>query len=118
MSIDYPKHRIINILGRNEENRVVIPNFQRDFVWDAEKQKDLIATLLVDLPFGSLLTLKGRAGDFSARKLCFPVQTTPKDECEYVLDGQQRLSTIKAAFFDIYSSVSASESPDEELSRL
>lgn len=85
-------------------NKLVLPNFQRGFVWDRNKQRNLIASVLVDLPIGSLLILEGNSDDFSKRQLCFPneLEIDNKD-CQYVLDGQQRLSTLRTVFYDIFS---------------
>jgi uncharacterized protein with ParB-like and HNH nuclease domain len=39
---------------------LLLPNFQRDFVWDRkEKQKDLLASFVFNIPIGSLLILNG-----------------------------------------------------------
>lgn len=102
MALEYHPQKINELISRNEQNFVVLPNFQRPFVWGTEKQRELIASLLVDLPVGSLLILKGNVGDFAARNLCSQAPITPKDECDYVLDGQQRLSTLKSVFFDLF----------------
>lgn len=84
---------------------MVLPNFQRGFVWDRNKQKNLVASVIVDLPVGSLLILEGDINDFSKRQLCFPdeVEITNGNSCQYVLDGQQRLSTLRTVFYDIFS---------------
>ncbi|MDE8081997.1 DUF262 domain-containing protein [Erysipelothrix rhusiopathiae] len=54
-----------------------IPQFQRGYVWNLKKKEELISTLHSGYPFGSLLTFKGDKGK------------------EQLLDGQQRLSTIR-----------------------
>ncbi len=84
---------------------MVLPNFQRGFVWDRNKQKNLVASVLVDLPVGSLLILEGDVNDFSKRQLCFPneLEINHSGKCQYVLDGQQRLSTLRTVFYDVFS---------------
>ncbi|MEJ6399914.1 DUF262 domain-containing protein [Nicoliella lavandulae] len=58
---------------------IKIPKFQRSLVWKKSQKLDLLRTLHKDFPFGALLVTPARG---SAR--------------EYnLLDGQQRLSTIK-----------------------
>ena len=96
----------LNVIYENlRTNKMVLPNFQRGFVWDRNKQKSLIASVLVDLPVGSLLILEGNTEDFSKRELCFPdeLETSMESNCQYVLDGQQRLSTLRTVFYDIFS---------------
>lgn len=102
MAITSNRVPLSELISRNEDNFVVLPNFQRKFVWKEASQRALIASIIADLPIGSLLILKGKSLDFAARALCLEKEVTPKEECEYVLDGQQRLSTLKTAFFDLF----------------
>ena len=101
MSIEYNSRKIRDLIKSTENNPVelVIPNFQRDFVWERDSQKNLLASFLTSIPIGSLLLLKGNNGDFSAKSMCYkdPLLESDdiKQECIYLLDGQQRLSTIK-----------------------
>ncbi len=102
MAITSNRVPLSELMSRNEGNFVVLPNFQRKFVWKADSQRALVASVIADLPIGSLLILKGNNTDFAARALCLEKEVVPKEECEYVLDGQQRLSTLKTAFFDLF----------------
>lgn len=43
------------ILNYSDLERIIIPRFQRGFVWTAGKKKDFIQTLHNGFPFGSLL---------------------------------------------------------------
>ncbi len=88
-----------------EEGRVVLPNFQRDFVWSVEQQKDMLSSFVVELPVGSLLILNGERGDFASRKLCYRgAPDRIKEECRYLLDGQQRTSTLSSIFNNYFTS--------------
>jgi uncharacterized protein with ParB-like and HNH nuclease domain len=103
MSITYHEKELKDLLEDIDTLRVVLPSFQRGYVWDIDKQKDLLASLLVNLPSGSLLMIEGNKNTFSTRKLCLPRLTyvkTPK--CNFLLDGQQRLTTIYNILFDNY----------------
>lgn len=91
------------IFKDDNDGRLVLPNFQRDFVWDEKQQKELLATFLVELPISSILLLKGNPDDFNYRKLCFKEENhEAKEECLYLLDGQQRMSTLKSIFTDFF----------------
>jgi hypothetical protein len=90
------------IFNNLKEKKLVLPNFQRGFVWGRDKQKQFLASILVDLPVGSLLILNGKHDDFAKSELCFPETIDIKHDCEYVLDGQQRLSSLKTIFFDVF----------------
>jgi hypothetical protein len=101
--MDYEQLPLETIIKKIENNEYVLPNFQRGFVWSLEAQKKLIASIIVRIPIGSTLHLKGKKNSFSARALCENIQIQPqKEECEYILDGQQRLSTLKNTFYNVY----------------
>lgn len=91
------------IFQEEEEGKIILPNFQRDFVWDEKQQKELLATFLVELPISSILLLKGNPNDFNYRKLCFKDEGVgAKEDCLYLLDGQQRMSTLKSIFYNFF----------------
>jgi len=87
-----------------EKNKLVLPDFQREFVWEIEKQKRLLTSLLVKLPIGSFLVLEGERGMFPAKKVCYVSEyinlNEVKEECGYILDGQQRISSLCSTFKD------------------
>ena len=91
------------IYNQIDAKNSLLPKFQRGFVWNKAKQRSLIASFLADLPFGSLLYLNGSKTDFVTRELCFPSAANLGDgTCQFVLDGQQRLSTLRNAFYNLY----------------
>lgn len=92
---------LTDLFKMENENKLVLPNFQREFVWKVDQQKNLLATYLVGLPINSLLLYKGEKEDFHSKKLCFKLDASPDKECIYLLDGQQRASTLKTIFSDI-----------------
>ena len=87
-----------------------LPDYQRDFVWSAEQQKSLIASYLNAAPLGALLLFMGTRGgvnsSFIAKGLGRVKQTMPFTPCnaevKYLLDGQQRVTTLINAFFDLF----------------
>jgi len=62
-----------------ENGKVVIPNFQRGVVWTKQHRKEFIETVKTGDPFGVVLVSQGAPG-----------------EPYYLIDGLQRLSTLKA----------------------
>lgn len=104
MAIEHKSTKLKDLYEKIDAREIVLPNFQRGFVWKIEEQKKLISSTIVQIPIGSTLHLKGRNDSFSSRALCERESVSPSVvECEYVLDGQQRLSTLKNAFYDIYA---------------
>lgn len=100
-----PKPQSIEKLIRSEKKGdVLVPDFQRKFVWKVdEEQKSLLYSILAGLPIGSFLFMEGDVTKYGSRMLCFEEEATlPENQgCQYLLDGQQRLSTIKSIFFDL-----------------
>ena len=104
MAIEHKSTKLKDLYEKIDNKEIVLPNFQRGFVWKVDDQKKLISSTVVQIPIGSTLHLRGRKDSFSSRALCERESVEPSvSECQYVLDGQQRLSTLKNAFYDIYS---------------
>ncbi len=102
----YDSFNLSEIIEKIENNEYILPNFQRGFVWDENKQKKLISSFIVKIPIGSTLNLEGKKNDFAARALCenreINFDKSDQTNCIYILDGQQRLSTLKNCFFNLY----------------
>lgn len=102
--MEYFNESLKAILDLDSSSKLVLPDFQRDFVWKREKQTELLASMLVRLPIGSILIVNGDKDDFPARQLGSTEVTQPSDECQFLLDGQQRLSCLKSIFDDLFPS--------------
>lgn len=101
----YDKKTLKEVLDLNKTAKLVLPNFQRGFVWKAEsQQRTLLSSFILELPIGSILTFEGSRDDFAARDLCTPSEVDPNQDCLYLLDGQQRVSTLKSMFCNLFSS--------------
>ena len=86
-----------------EEDRIVLPDFQRGFVWkDKNKQKALIASDLTKLPIGTILLLEIEKNTYGCKKIGFKNRKPdiPDDQNKVLalLDGQQRV-TVLTSFF-------------------
>ena len=94
------KHKIKDLIF--EEN-LLLPDFQRNFVWKPqENQLKLICSLFLDIPIGSILVLDNLDDDIGLRDLCFQKGSKEKESSKLLMDGQQRVSTIKSVFSDLY----------------
>jgi len=79
------------LLDRVESNAIVLPEFQREFVWKRQQAKELMDSLCKGYPIGGLLTwetenppeIKNDAIDEEKQALF-----------EILLDGQQRLTVL------------------------
>jgi hypothetical protein len=103
MAIKHDTLTLGDLLHLESAQKLVLPNFQRDFVWKPDQQRNLLCSLLAGVPIGSVLLLQGKSSDYSSRPLCFNRDATPLSECKYLLDGQQRLSTLKHIFADSFN---------------
>src|SRR6266545_7327382 len=77
-----------------------IPAFQRGFVWDAERVAFLMDSIYKGYPFGSLILWRTRTQLRSDRALG-PFMLPDRDPdypIDYVLDGQQRLTSVFGVF--------------------
>lgn len=99
MGIHYETAKFRGLLVAHENGKLVLPNFQREFVWNLDQQRGLLTSVLADIPIGSILLLRGSASDFVSRRFGRQSTATPAQECSFLLDGQQRLSCI-AYFLD------------------
>lgn len=73
-------YRIENLTVK-QLDRIVLPKFQRGFVWTETKKNDFVQTLHDGYPFGTLLV--------------YPLDENNDKSKLQLLDGQQRLSTIR-----------------------
>jgi uncharacterized protein with ParB-like and HNH nuclease domain len=51
------KLKLRELFEKTDNDKLVLPDFQRDFEWDADKVAKLISSFLVKLPIGSFLIL-------------------------------------------------------------
>ena len=96
--------KLKDIFEKISDETLLLPDFQRDYKWGVEKQRNLLASLLLKFPVGSTLTLNGKSTDFAARKIGELKQSIHNVEfdCEYLLDGQQRTTTLFNALNNTY----------------
>ena len=81
-----------------EKGVVKIPQFQRNFVWTKEKSSLLLDSMLKGYPIGSFILWKTKESLRTIRNLGdMDLPDTPEgDFVHYVLDGQQRLTSLYA----------------------
>jgi hypothetical protein len=79
----------------------VLPDFQRDFVWEPGATKELIVSIANNYPAGSILRVRDAKRVFAAREF---EGAPPLDGAKHtflVLDGQQRLTSLYQAFYGV-----------------
>lgn len=91
-----------SLLSEVDSLTMVLPDFQRDFVWDPAATQDLIVSIANDYPAGSILRVRDTKQSFAPREF----QGAKKLDNEHkhtflVLDGQQRLTSLYQAFYGV-----------------
>lgn len=98
------KSELKEVIDNIKRGNFVIPNFQRDFVWKPQSICYLLDSLIRGFPIGSFLLLP-----YGELKLTYTalnimnaqIQTESKDNIKYILDGQQRITSIARAFLNL-----------------
>lgn len=96
--------KIVDIITLLQQDKLLIPTFQRDFVWAPANIAKLWDSIYKFYPIGSLLYWETDSYLHTHRKLggfIFPhdEDTLKKfDEWRYILDGQQRATSLLVSF--------------------
>src|SRR5690625_6339089 len=82
------------------EGEIKIPPFQRQFVWKIEQVIELLDSIYNDYPIGSILLWETNENLPSNRNIGGYELPQSKDEypINYILDGQQRVTSIFSVF--------------------
>ncbi|SER76309.1 DUF262 domain-containing protein [Actinokineospora terrae] len=93
--------RINQLAQRVLAGDILLPRFQRNFVWKRSQILDLLDSVRRNYPIGSLLLWQSRQKLASERNIAdlAIAESRPDYPVNYLLDGQQRLSTICGALF-------------------
>lgn len=92
--------RLATLLSDVERGNIKIPVFQREFIWSDEQIISLLDSIYRGFPVGSLLMWSTREELNHERNIGgFTLPITPDDyPVNYILDGQQRLTTLYGVF--------------------
>lgn len=93
---DSGKEGLQDVLNEIGEAKIQLPDFQRDWRWDDEHIRSLLASVSLSYPIGAILLMETGGGDeqFAPRLLDgVGIQTQPPPQ-RLILDGQQRLTAL------------------------
>lgn len=93
------------IISEIENGKVLLPDFQRKFVWtEEERQKKIVASILTKMPIGSILLLESDPSDYSSKVIgCKTIvdEKNVANSVEFLLDGQQRITVLTNVFSNV-----------------
>ncbi|KAA0068260.1 DUF262 domain-containing protein [Rhodanobacter sp. T12-5] len=125
--MEYQHYSIRKILDAAVSGEIRIPAFQRGFVWEWDRVAYLLDSIYKGYPFGSLLFWRTKQQLMTERNLGTFTLPPPHVDypIDYVLDGQQRLTSIFTVFqtelepelssdwADIYFDLEAGQNPQD-----
>ncbi|MDZ4159935.1 MAG: DUF262 domain-containing protein, partial [Anaerolineaceae bacterium] len=83
--------KISELIDCIRKKDIVLPEFQREYVWSRDQAKKLITSLVKEYPVGALLFWKT---DAPPELKNITVMTDRLGMTQIILDGQQRLTTL------------------------
>lgn len=98
-----------DIIKDINEEKLLLPSFQREYVWSEEAQRSLLASVITQVPCTSSLFVE-ETNSTKATFCCRSIGKTVKNGYvdtvgkvfTYILDGQQRFTTLYFSFSDVY----------------
>lgn len=103
---DLKQVNLLSLLTESSSGVLVIPDFQRDFVWKLKQIEELINSIINNYFIGSILLLESPIQNkrFAPRLIRgvshTQVNLQEHDTIRYILDGQQRITSLYYAFFE------------------
>ncbi|MDI3289588.1 DUF262 domain-containing protein [Polyangium sp. 15x6] len=95
--------RLETILTEVKSGDLVIPEFQRPFVWDDDRRLNLLDSIVEGMPIGSLLVWRTNRRDLRTYERVGGVRLEgPRkgdEKLNYLIDGHQRISTLFGALY-------------------
>src|SRR5579883_1813629 len=98
---DTNPHTLKNLLSEIHSRAMVLPDFQRDFVWEPGATQELIISIANNYPAGSILRVRDAKRVFAAREFEGAPVLGNQKHTFLVLDGQQRLTSLYQAFYGV-----------------
>ncbi len=97
-TFDSPDEPLLDLLRDIGDARIQLPEFQRDWVWDDEHVRGILASVSLSYPIGAVMMLStGSRGASLKARLVQGVAATGAAPDRLILDGQQRLTALYQA---------------------
>jgi hypothetical protein len=100
MSFDSTKKRLEELLKDIKSGKLQLPDFQREWIWDDEHIRSLLASVSMSYPIGIIMTLEtGGESNFKPRLVDGVDLVDQPSPDRLILDGQQRLTSLFLSLF-------------------
>lgn len=119
MNLPEPQHKqFSSLMDDISSGRLKIPQFQRDFVWDIKKSAGLLDSIVKGYPIGTFIFWKTKERLRSVKNIGgLELPEPPKgDFVNFVLDGQQRITSLFAALKG--AKIARSDGKEEDFSKM
>jgi len=89
-----------DLISEIQKGQIKVPKFQRNFVWSLEKTAKLLDSILKGYPIGTFILWETNERLNDVKNIGnLELPAIPDDiKVQYVLDGQQRITSLYAAF--------------------
>lgn len=94
--------RLINIIELVKHGKLVVPGFQRDYIWDKKQRIDLFDSIKRGFPIGSLLFWNPELDDYEYNSNIGPytINNVSPNKYSFIIDGYQRMTTLFCALIN------------------
>jgi len=96
---DTNPRKLSELLTLIHSSDMALPDFQRSFVWDPSATQELITSIALNYPAGSILRVKNSNTLFAVREFEGAPKLNGRKPIYLILDGQQRLTSLYQAFY-------------------
>ena len=86
-----------DLLQQVQLGQIQLPDFQRSWVWDDDRIRDLLASISKGFPVGAIMTLDADAEIRFGTRPIEGVELNGVEPSVFLLDGQQRLTSLYQA---------------------
>lgn len=87
-----------NLVQEFHTGAILLPQFQRDYVWKPAKIRNLLDSLLKGFPIGGFYLWRPISGVLDPKHKALGGNRIESEFVGYLIDGQQRLTSLEAAF--------------------
>ena len=100
-TFDINKEALLDLLRGIQQGKVQLPDFQRDFVWNAQRISRLLCSISLAYPIGAITTFQLSHSQLRFKpRLLAGISAEPAIAPSLlILDGQQRLTSLYQALF-------------------